>query len=200
MVLAQVGPGDGVAPGAPGGGQDARPAHAGGAGSPAPVGLTVLVAIRHPAMRRFTCEILDAEGGCSVVVELERGITPADALARWRPDLVVIDTGEFPECGARALPGFPADRVIVVGPEPEGDYRAAALAHGAGAWISRDRLGEDLPLEVRRMAAQLPGWTAGAPGRPGAHPAPALAGFCTSPVQPIASHLTGTDVPQGKDA
>ena len=156
MVRAQVGPSDGVAPGAPANTRGTRLARAGGASSPASTGLTVLVAIRHPAMRRYTCAILDAEGGCSNVVELERGTTPADALARWSPDLVVIDTGEFPECGSRALPGFPADRVIVVGPEPEGDYRAAALAHGAGAWISRDRLGDDLPPEVRRMAARQP--------------------------------------------
>jgi len=156
MAHVQVSPGDGVRASGPADPTATRPARERVASSPSPAGLTVLVAIRHPAMRRYTCAILDAEGGCSAVVELERGTTPADALARWRPDLVVIDTGEFPECGSRALPGFPADRVIVVGPEPEGDYRAAALAHGAGAWISRDRLGDDLPPEVRRMAARLP--------------------------------------------
>lgn len=40
---------------------------------------------------------------------------------------------------------------MVIGPEPDSAYRLAALAQGAGAWISRDRVGEELGPEMRRM-------------------------------------------------
>jgi DNA-binding NarL/FixJ family response regulator len=122
--------------------------------------LTVLVAIRHPAMRRYTCEILERDCACSIVAELDGEEMLADALARSRPDLVLIDTGEFPRCCTPALATYPTERVIVVGPEPEGDYRTAALTRGAGAWIPRDRLAEELQREVRRLSR---GPRAGAP-------------------------------------
>jgi hypothetical protein len=112
---------------------------------------TVLVAIRHPAVSRLACEVLRHDCGCTRVTELGQDLLK-DALQRCRPDLLLIDTGDFPACCHHALAAFPTDRVIVVGPEPARDYRDSALSHGAGSWIARDYLAEQLPGEVHRLS------------------------------------------------
>jgi len=110
----------------------------------------VLVAIGHPGMREFTRELLEREFDCWVAAEVDRASACA-AIGRRHPDLVVLDAADFPSCGRAALGSFPLNRVIVIGPEPDASYRKAALAGGAGAWISRDRVGEDLGAELRRV-------------------------------------------------
>lgn len=110
----------------------------------------VLVAIRHPGMRRFTQELLRREHHSWVAAGTADGELLADSLRRAHPDLLVIDAGEFPAC-CRALDAFPRDRVIVVGPEPDAAYRAAVLRHGAGAWIPRERVGEELGPSMRKV-------------------------------------------------
>lgn len=110
----------------------------------------VLVAIRHPAMRNFTRELLQRECGCWVATEVDTGQL-AEAIERHHPDLVVADTGDFPACCRKALEGFPPARVVVIGPEPDLSYRHKALAQGAGSWIPRDRVGDELGSEMRRV-------------------------------------------------
>ena len=48
-----------------------------------------------------------------------------------------------------ALRTLPPERVIVVGPEPDRAYRARALALGAGGWVCRDHVGEELIAAMR---------------------------------------------------
>jgi len=105
----------------------------------------------HPTMRALTSELLRHEGGCRV-----RGVTAHDkALAveldQEFPDLVVVDTAQFPGCCPEALRRFPPGRMIVIGPEPGDPYRVAALAAGAGGWVARERIGDDLIAEVWRV-------------------------------------------------
>jgi len=109
----------------------------------------VLVAMRHPAMLRLTRELLEREFGCWVVSEAHTGRALARALERSHPDLMVIDAGDFPSCCLAALAVIPRDRVIVIGPEPDPAYRAAALTNGAGAWLPRDRIADDLGTAMR---------------------------------------------------
>ena len=111
----------------------------------------VLVAIRHPGMRLFTQELLRREHHCWVAAELTGGERLAEALRQVDPDLLVIDGGEFPACCRVSLHEYPPDRVIVVGVEPDPGYQGAALRHGAGAWIPRDRVGEELGPAMRRV-------------------------------------------------
>ncbi len=59
---------------------------------------TVLVAIRHPVMRRWTGELLAAEHGCWTAVEPRSGELLVDAIARTQPDVVVVDSVDFPAC------------------------------------------------------------------------------------------------------
>jgi len=109
----------------------------------------VLVAIRHPAMRRFTRELLARDHGCWLATAIGPAEPLRHALARWHPDLLVLDAADFPS-RCRPVPDrFPTDRVIVVGPEQDRSYRAAALTAGAGGWVARDRIAEDLGAAMR---------------------------------------------------
>ena len=109
----------------------------------------VLIAIRHPVMRRWTDELLAAEHGCWTVVQPGRGELLVDAIARTRPELVVVDSVDFPACCRAALDALPPERVIVIGPEPDPAYRSRALAQGAGGWVCRDHVADELSAAMR---------------------------------------------------
>jgi DNA-binding NarL/FixJ family response regulator len=111
----------------------------------------VLVVIQHPAMLRFTREILERECGCWVATEVRTGPALAAALDRLTPDLLVIDAADFPACCFAAFAHIPRDRVIVIGPEPDPAYRQVALGNGAAGWLSREDVGDELGSEMRRV-------------------------------------------------
>src|SRR3546814_12161442 len=82
-------------------------------------------------MRRFAAELLARECGCWASDDVAAGEMLASALDRFRPDLLVVDAGDFPACCQAAMDAFPRDRVVVIGPEPAPRYGAPALAQGA---------------------------------------------------------------------
>lgn len=111
----------------------------------------VLVAVRHPVMRRYAAELLCREGGCWTSSDvLAEEMLPA-ALERFRPDVLVVDAGDFPACCQEVIDAFPRDRVVVIGPEPDPSYGAAALANGAAACVTRDNVGAELVPTVRSV-------------------------------------------------
>jgi len=110
----------------------------------------VLVAIQHAGMRRFTLELLRREHRCRVAVPDPHELL-AVSLARLEPDLLVVDDRDFPECCVAALLAFPPERAIVIGPEPDRAYEALAFRNGAGSWIPRERVGEDLAQAIKKL-------------------------------------------------
>ena len=110
----------------------------------------VLDAIDHPVMRRWSRELLEGAGGCWCVDEPGPGEMVADAIGRTSPAVLVVDDTEFPACCRTAIDAYPPDRVIVIGTEPDSVYRAAAIDAGAGGWVSRDHVGEQLAVLIRR--------------------------------------------------
>ena len=111
----------------------------------------VLVVMRHPTMRRLTRELLEREFACWVATEARADDTLARMLDRLTPDLLIIDAAAFPTSCLAALAHIPRDRVIVIGPEPDPSYRAIALASGAGGWLPRDHVADELSSELRRV-------------------------------------------------
>lgn len=109
----------------------------------------VLVAMRHPAMRAWTDELLSAEHGCWTVVQPTPDELLVDAISRTLPDLVVVDSSDFPSCCRDALNSLPPERVIVVGPEPSSAYQSFAIENGAGGWVSRDSVADGLSRSMR---------------------------------------------------
>lgn len=110
---------------------------------------TILVGIRHSAMRRWTIGLLAADHGYWSAVEPAAGELLADAIARTQPDLVVVDSVDFPDCCRATLDALPPDRGIVIGPEPDRAYRCRALTDGARGWVCRDEIGEELSATMR---------------------------------------------------
>ncbi len=110
---------------------------------------TVLVGIRHLIMRRLTIDLLVREHGCWKVEQPSAGELLAEAITRTHPDLVVIDSVDFPDRCLAALHALPPERVVVVGPEPDPSYRDRALTQGAGGWVCRDRVGDELSVAMR---------------------------------------------------
>jgi hypothetical protein len=108
---------------------------------------TVLVAISHPLMRMLTLQVLGQEHGCWSALPCEADLS--DTLERLAPDLAVVDAAAFPRCCEGRDRCYPRRRVIVVGPEPDPAYRAAALRRGAGGWVARDHIAEDLSSTMR---------------------------------------------------
>ena len=76
-----------------------------------------------------------------------------DAIDRAHPDLVIVDSVDYPACCQAALRALPSERVIVIGPEPDRAYRSRALALGAGGWVCRDHVGEELSGAMRAALA-----------------------------------------------
>lgn len=109
----------------------------------------VLVALRHPVMSRWTEELLVAEHGCWDVAKVNDHELLVDALSRVRPDLVVVDSIDFPACCRAALDRMPPEQVVVVGPEPDRAYQISALANGAAGWVCRDHLADELSRAMR---------------------------------------------------
>jgi DNA-binding NarL/FixJ family response regulator len=100
-------------------------------------------------MRRWTIELLHTEHHCWTVVQPGRDETLADAIERSQPELVVVDSVDFPACCRAALDALPRERVIVIGPEPDHAFRNQALARGAGGWVCRDHIGDELSITMR---------------------------------------------------
>ncbi len=118
-------------------------------------GPRVLVAVRHPTMRRYAAELLGRAGGCWVSTEITDGEMLPPAIARFQPDVLVVDAGDFPACCQAALEAFPRDRVVVIGPEPDPSYGAAAIADGAAACVTRDNIADELAPALRAILGCL---------------------------------------------
>jgi DNA-binding NarL/FixJ family response regulator len=108
----------------------------------------VLVALSHQMMRRFTLELLDRDHACWSAEALDDENVLRAARDR-RPDLVVLDAATFGACHCAEGCGFPCGRMVVVGPERDLDYRAAVLADGAGGWVARDDVADQLSAAMR---------------------------------------------------
>jgi len=104
----------------------------------------VAVAVTHPAMRTLIVELLDRDDDAwSVIAVADPDRLPA-VFAEAPAELVVVDGADFPACCRDRLGAFRLDQVVVIGAEPGDAYRVAALHEGAGAWLPRDRVGEEL--------------------------------------------------------
>lgn len=106
-------------------------------------GQSVVVAVPHRAMRELIVELLNRDRDHWIVSAVE-SLSELDSNALSSPDLVIVDTADFAGCCRRLPATLALARVVVIGPEPDPAYRHAALHCGAGAWLSRERVAEEL--------------------------------------------------------
>jgi hypothetical protein len=107
-----------------------------------------LVAVAHPAMRRLIVELLEREHGCWEPYVLEHDL--ASDIRMLQPDLVVVDSANFPGrcCAEHSV--YPCRRMVIVGREPDAAYRAVAESQGAGGWVAREDVADELSVEMRK--------------------------------------------------
>ncbi|MDQ2826703.1 MAG: hypothetical protein M3Y04_07075 [Actinomycetota bacterium] len=101
-------------------------------------------------MRSLIVDMLSREHSSWAVSAIDSGPGHRDAVS-VPPDLVIIDAADFSGCSQGPLADFPAGRTVVIGPEPDPSYRRAVLDRGAGAWLSREDLGEELSGALRQI-------------------------------------------------
>jgi DNA-binding NarL/FixJ family response regulator len=103
--------------------------------------------------------ILELDGACTVVGECADGDEVVDAVARWRPDVVVMDVRMQRVDGAEATRRLAAGAaptappVLVLTTFDDDDTVAAALGAGAAGFVLKDAPGEDIVRAVQTVAA-----------------------------------------------
>lgn len=112
----------------------------------------VALVVANRPMRALIVELLQRDQGCWTVAAIG-SISEIDHAAPSHPDLVVVDTSDFTTVRRQLPPTFALPRVVVIGPEPDPAYRQAAVDFGAGAWLSRDCIAEELCAALRSALA-----------------------------------------------
>ena len=108
----------------------------------------VVVAIAHRAMRALIVDLLKCDHGCWTVSAID-GVAGLSAAVTSQPDVVVVDAADFERCCTGLLGSFELARIVVIGPEPDPSYRQAVLDRGAGGWLSREHVAEELIAALR---------------------------------------------------
>lgn len=124
-----------------------------GPNRPRPV--KVVVVVSHLAMRIFIVELLTRETGNWDVATIE-DLATLVVKSGIPPELAIVDTSDFPRCLCELPVGYAPGRLVVIGPEPDPAYRRAALAGGAGAWLSREDVANELGHAMRATLKSLP--------------------------------------------
>lgn len=124
---------------------------------------SVVLVVADPTLRRLMVELLERDPVCWQLRAVADEAELVGMLAAGEPDLVILDTGDFARCCRDSLHCFSRRRIIVIGPEPDAAYERAARRAGAGAWLPRDRVGEDLTGCMRRVLGSTRGPAASPP-------------------------------------
>ena len=111
---------------------------------------TVAVGVEHEALRQLIVALLSRDAVTWDVCPCSLRDIAHTATAN-EADVAIVATAGFPASCGDLLDVFPANKLVVIGPEPENAYERAARAAGAGAWIARDRIAEDLRSALRTV-------------------------------------------------
>lgn len=108
----------------------------------------VLVALAHPTLRRYVCDLIERGCRCWVATAAPApGLV--DIVAELGPDAVVTDGSGFAVLRDEGSL-IPTTHVLVIGPDDEA-YRDAAIRAGAGAWVDRGSTHVSLVAELDGM-------------------------------------------------
>ena len=107
-----------------------------------------MVIVAHRAMRDLIVELLDHDRD-DWAVSAAASVSELDHAADRQPNLIIIDTADFAAVRRLLPPTVSLSGIVVIGPEQHPAYRDAALALGAGGWLSRENVAEDLGDTLR---------------------------------------------------
>jgi chromosomal replication initiator protein len=124
-----------------------------------PVSSSVLIADDTIALRSLVRDLLEATGRFEVVAEAGDGAEAVELAARYRPDVVLLDLAMPVMDGLQALPAIltssPASRVVALSGFEARRMAAAALEHGAVAYLDKDGLPDGLVRELQPILDDL---------------------------------------------
>ncbi|GCE46835.1 LuxR family two component transcriptional regulator [Thermosporothrix hazakensis] len=119
--------------------------------------VNIIIADDHSLMRRAVREVLEKEGGFSVVAEASTGQEAAEKAEELKPDVVLMDM-DMPDCDgfeatSLVLDKSPHSRVVIFTAVHEDQYVFRALQKGAMGYITKDIDSEGL-LHAIQCAAR----------------------------------------------
>ncbi|HET7792831.1 MAG TPA: response regulator transcription factor [Rhizobacter sp.] len=110
----------------------------------------------HAPFRACVRQLL-AQHGFEVVAECDEGTQLLDALARTRPDVVVLDVSmpgmDGPQTARHLRAHHPGVRIVALSMHDDPRVVAAMAAAGAQAYLRKDDALPDLPRVLHKLAA-----------------------------------------------
>jgi DNA-binding NarL/FixJ family response regulator len=125
--------------------------------------LRLVVADDHALMRRGICDLLQAEPGWEVVAQAVNGREAVDAVARTRPDILVIDLA-MPELNGltaarEILRSFPRVEIVLLTMHNTDQTIREVLECGARGYVLKSDAEQDLVAAVKAVAQGKPFFT-----------------------------------------
>lgn len=119
--------------------------------------IRVVVADDHAVVRAGIRALLLAAKDMSLVGEAGDGRSALDEVARWRPDILLLDL-TMPDLGgleviSRARAISPQTRIIVLSMHAAAEFVRPALRHGAHGYVVKGSGVDDLVRAIRAVAA-----------------------------------------------
>jgi DNA-binding NarL/FixJ family response regulator len=126
--------------------------------------LRLVVADDHALMRRGICDLLEGEPGWEVVAEASNGREAVEAVAKAKPDVLVIDLA-MPELNGltatrEILRFFPRVEVVLLTMHNTDQVIREVLESGARGYVLKSDAEQDLIAAVKAVAAGKPFFTA----------------------------------------
>ena len=120
----------------------------------------MLVVDDSPFFRRGLVRAVQSHAGLELVGEAETGAGALEAIARTRPDVVLLDL-RMPDCdGLTVLERLHANgtpppcRVVIVSATLDDEVERAALAAGASACLGKERSPAEICATALRLARE----------------------------------------------
>src|SRR3954454_24157966 len=101
--------------------------------------------------------LLESEGDCQVVGEAADGLTAIGLIARWQPDVAILDL-QMPDLGGlevarRAREQSPATRVIILSMFGDEPFVLEAMRHGVSGYVLKGLATGDLIAAIHAALA-----------------------------------------------
>jgi len=125
--------------------------------------LRIVVADDHALMRRGICDLLETEPGWEVVAEASNGREAVEAVAKAKPDVLVIDLA-MPELNGltatrEILRSFPKVEVVLLTMHNTDQAIREVLESGARGYVLKSDAEQDLITAVKAVAVGKPFFT-----------------------------------------
>jgi DNA-binding NarL/FixJ family response regulator len=125
--------------------------------------LRLVVADDHSLMRRGICDLLESEPGWEVVAEAGNGREAVEAVAKAKPDVLIIDLA-MPELNGltatrEILRFFPKTEVVLLTMHNTDQAIREVLESGARGYVLKSDAEQDLITAVKAVAAGKPFFT-----------------------------------------